>query len=53
MENIQIGCKHRLNETIYNSTNKHDKLLVYSATGNIKELKLLLKKYKKEPKAKK
>ena len=52
MENIQIGCKHRLNETIYNSTNKHDKLLVYSATGNIKELKLLLKRYPKEPKKK-
>ena len=48
--NDVIDCKYKLNETIYNSTNKHDKLLVYSATGNIKELKLLLKKYKKEPK---
>ena len=32
------------------SENKYDKLLLYSANGNIKELKTLLKKYPKEPK---
>ena len=32
------------------SEKKYDKLLLYSANGNIKELKTLLKKYPKEPK---
>ena len=34
---------------IYNSISREDQLLVYSANGNIKELKTLLKKYRKQP----